>query len=289
VATAALVLVGWQAEWVYLERLPTTWDVAEELLRAELSPVALRHVVYEPGTTEQRLILTDDQGDRGLTTEAASLARLDPALLDSSDAEVFPKSRLLGPEGDFYLRRGLAAGHAGLRMIEPQRWASHGEPLVIYLHPWRQEGTAEVPVLALRRRRIAQLPGSGLAPASADGPESGAGGAAEPAGSNEPAGAAAPDPGRAYSLILWIPAAERRANPALLLRPGEMRLPLTFTAQRQRRTRLATFRFPAPAGPARVELPGVPGSSPPAAYRLLLYRWASPWARPAVRPGRGPR
>lgn len=267
-AVAAVLPVGRQVDWVYHQLMPSTWQLAEKLLEAELAPLGpsgLRHVVYEPDMRGRRLIL--DWNERALATPVRRLADAPAALLDGSDAEVFPRRRLEGPEGELYLRRGLAVGQTRIRRVESRRFHSHGEPLVVYLHPWRALGPAEeLPVATLRRRLVARLPGASEA--------AGLLGSAEARPALSP-GAPAP-PGTALSFVLWVPLGKRPgAGGPLFLRPGGERFALRYTGQRERKVRLATMRAPAPAGAGRVELPT--GNAPPDAYRLVLHRWESPW------------
>jgi hypothetical protein len=243
--TAALCLlpVSWllwkQGSLVYERVIPTTWSKAGEILAAELKPLELRQVIYEmpPGT--ERLL----QGPRGaITTGAERLDRIDPAVLDRADAEVFPRSRFQGADADFYRGREARLRDGRVRVVSGAPFETRGETIVLLLHPWKPTSMPEPLVLgrpAPARALAARLPEE-------------------------------LNPGEVASLILWVPREAGQVD-ALRIEPGGRRLPLTETGRRGKRRRLVTARFET-GQEARVRIPAPP-EVPVRSYRLELVRW----------------
>jgi hypothetical protein len=249
IATAAVCLIpaaflAWkQADLVYERVVPTTWEAAGEALTAELAPLELRHVIYENQAGALRLT---HGSDRAITTGAERLSRIDPAVLERADAEVFLRHRFQGQDADFYRRREALLRGGRAQVISGAPFDSRGEPVVLLLHPW-------VPASA-----PAQLPLGRPGPARA-------------LAGRMPSGL---QPGEVASLVVWVP---REAGPVDVLRiePGGRRLPLTETGRRGKRRRLVTPRFELSGQEERVRVPAPP-DMPVRPYRLELYRWRRP-------------
>ncbi|HYG61312.1 MAG TPA: glycosyltransferase family 39 protein [Thermoanaerobaculia bacterium] len=239
VVAAGLVLLADQAAVVYKWVIPNTWAEARHVLTARLAPIGLRHVVYEKGTNILRL----GGKNRALITAAGRLGELGPAFLERADAEVFPDSRLHGPDADFYRRRLERLPPDQVVRVSSRPFHSRGETLVLLLHPWRQDGRFELPLgrpPQVRRRQTSVLP-PGIAP------------------------------GDVLSAVLWAPREAQRLE-GLRLDPGG-ELVRTFEAgSRARKVRLMTRRFALTGGETRVRLVSPPGRYPEG-YRLELYRW----------------
>jgi hypothetical protein len=114
-----------QGAVVYPRAVPTNRELAAELLMPQLTPPDLRSVAFE-----------GERGGLPLFTPAGRpmmivdrLERLEPAVLDQTDAEVFPGVRL---QEDFYRRR---AGER-VRVLSARPFVSRGESVAVLLHPW---------------------------------------------------------------------------------------------------------------------------------------------------------
>jgi len=245
-ATAAACLVpaallAWQqADLIYERVVPTTWEAAGNALTAELAPLELRQVIYENQGGTLRLV---HGADRAITTGVDRLSRIDPALLERADAEVFLRNRFRGKEAELYRGREALLRGGRAQVISGAPFRSRGEPVVLLLHPWSPAAAPEP--LALGR------PGPARALAG-----------------RMPAGLR---PGEIASLVVWVPR-EAGAVDALRIEPGGRRLPLTETGRRGRRRRLVTQRFELTGQEERVRVPAPP-DVPVRPYRLELYRW----------------
>ncbi|HYG61228.1 MAG TPA: glycosyltransferase family 39 protein [Thermoanaerobaculia bacterium] len=237
---AGALLVGQQFAVVYLRVVPSNWEVARQILHERLPEIELRHVAHEQVEGTLRL----GGRSRALTTEVARLDQLAPALLDVTDAEVFPESRLDSPGGEFYRRRLERLPEDRVLRVASRPFRSRGETVVILLHPWERDAV--------------------LGPVRFQRPEPGA----NHVMAALPPGMAAGD---VVSLILWVP---RRAPGLdhLQLAPGDRRQALDLTARRKQRHRLGTPRFVLAEGETAVKV-----ASPPRvrvhAYELEILRW----------------
>lgn len=129
VAVGSLVgiaLVLRQGAVVYPRAVPTNRELAARLLTSHLTPPDLRSVAFE-GERGGLPLFTPAGRPRVLTVDR--LDRLEPAVLDNTDAEVFPGVRL---GEDFYRRR---AGEEA-RVISARPFVSRGESVAVLLHPW---------------------------------------------------------------------------------------------------------------------------------------------------------
>lgn len=234
----ASVLVAQPFGYAYTEVVPTTWDAAQETLRARLATLRGRHIAYESRAVKQLGPLEDWR--RTVTTGVPSLATLPPAWLDLTDAEVFPLAQIQGPQAAFYesRRRRVAEGNAV--EIPAKAFTNRGTPLLVLLHPWTQAGDA----VPLGLQPSGHLPGD-LA-------------------------VSLPDAGEVVSIeILWpaeIP------TTALELQPGNQMLPLLYGGNRHRQIRFLTSRFRVPPG-AEIRIPGS-AQADPTRFRQFLWRWA---------------
>lgn len=138
---AALVLLvsalAWQASsFTYRETVPTTGERVLEVLRARVGRPDGRHVITEHDFGR----LFHERHHRGrLAIETVSaLSDLGPRILDLSDAEVFPLSRLDDAgAGSFYRRRLEPRAARQIVAIESRLFHAWGPPLVALIHPWK--------------------------------------------------------------------------------------------------------------------------------------------------------
>ncbi|HSK80011.1 MAG TPA: glycosyltransferase family 39 protein, partial [Thermoanaerobaculia bacterium] len=132
VAVASLVVIALvfrQGEVVYPRAVPTNREAAAELLVSRLAPLDLRSVAFE-GERGSLPLFTPAGRPRMLAVDR--LDRLEPAVLDRTDAEVFRASRL---GEDFFRRR---AGDRA-RILSSRPFVRRGEPVAVLLHPWTLE------------------------------------------------------------------------------------------------------------------------------------------------------
>ncbi|MDX1503517.1 MAG: glycosyltransferase family 39 protein, partial [Thermoanaerobaculia bacterium] len=127
--------------YVYQRSVPTTTlDRAARTIQHGAPGLGQRIVVYEevgePLVVEHRW--TAVRGVAAWAVGQPSLARVPAEALDRTDFEVFPRERLLGPEGGFYLGRlqRLEVGDA-IWEVEPRRFRVRGPRLLVLAHPWR--------------------------------------------------------------------------------------------------------------------------------------------------------
>ena len=120
-----IALVLRQGTIVYPRAVPTNQEVAAEILMSSLAPLDLRSVAYE-GKRGELTLFTPAGRPRMIVDR---LDRLEPAVLDHADAEVFPAGRL---REDFYR---LRAGERP-RILSARPFVSRGQSVAVLLHPW---------------------------------------------------------------------------------------------------------------------------------------------------------
>jgi hypothetical protein len=246
-----VALLAQQWTIVYSRVIPTTFELTNAAVRQELDPVGLRQVVYE-----ESLGGFDVGGKprRPLVTRVPKLSALAPTLLDRADVEIFPQSRLDGPDGAFYRARMAHSPRGQVEIVDDRWFRRRGEPIVILRHPWTLLGDP----LDLEVRRpegdppflTARLP-EGLA-----------------------------KPGETVSLVFWIPRGsdDDRDEDVLRLDPGGVPVPVADTGRRLNRLFRTSARFTLTGQEQRVRIPSVPNDGP-RGYGLELYSW-----RPAAAP-----
>lgn len=153
-AAGAVLLAAPMTAAAYRDAVPTTRELAGELLMARLRPL------------QGRIVLTERSGDRtsllsgrtrAIVQNAERLSAWSPAELDLADAVVFPAVRLNGTGSELYRGR-LAAGGAETVRIAPSPFRARGSELVVLLHPWKPVGKpARIPLMPQdpRRSRLA--------------------------------------------------------------------------------------------------------------------------------------
>jgi hypothetical protein len=247
-----LFLLARPLAYTYRQLIPDTWTVAAGALRTELAPPEIRHVAYEPEGSRLRLA----QGWQSpALTAVPSLAALPPALLDLTDAEVFPLSRARGPQAAFYRARRRSLARECALEIRARLFRSQGPSLLLLLHPWTPAGAA-IPV-DLRR----------------------AGGAPGILTARLPDGLLAA--GDVLSAELLRPVADE--PPEQELRVGGQSLPLTFAGGRVQKLRFLTPRFRYAGGSSEILVPASPRAHP-RNFRLQLWRWTRIACRNQGRP-----
>lgn len=130
-ALVGIALLLRQGAVVYPRAVPTNRELAARLLTSQLTPPDLRSVAFE-GERGGLPLFTPAGRPRVLTVDR--LDRLEPAVLDHTDAEVFPGDRLTE---DFYRRR---AGER-TRILSARPFVSRGESVAVLLHPWTLDRT----------------------------------------------------------------------------------------------------------------------------------------------------
>lgn len=228
---------------VYREAVPGTWAAVAQTVRLRLAPLGVRHVAYEPASANMRL---SDGGQRAAITAVPSLAALSPAMLDLTDAEVFPLSRTRGPEAAFYQDRLRKLSREGLLEVRARPFLSRGEPYALLLHPWTPAGdplSLDLERSGSPRLLTARLP-------------------------------ATLSPGDVLSLELSRPAREPGSG-GVRLRPGGQSIPFHYAGSRLRQIRLLTPRFRYSAGVDQVQI-RASALANPKRFRLRLWRWTPP-------------
>ncbi|HEX9943359.1 MAG TPA: hypothetical protein VGG03_15175, partial [Thermoanaerobaculia bacterium] len=84
-------------------------------------------------------------------TRAVRLTDLDPLSLDRADVEVFPRSRLAGPQAAFYRRRIGRVPREQVEVVGSRAFRSRGEEVMVVSHLWTLDG----PPVELRVQRPA--------------------------------------------------------------------------------------------------------------------------------------
>jgi hypothetical protein len=246
-------LLAQQWTIVYSRVIPTTFALTNAAVLKELNPVGLRQVVYE-----ESLGGFDVGGKprRPLVTRVPKLSALPPSVLDRADVEIFPQSRLEGPDGAFYRSRLAHSARGQVERVDDQWFRRRGEPLVVLRHPWE---LIDDPIdLDVRRPEedppflVARLP-------------------------EEPT-----KPGETVSLVFWVPrGAEDNDVEVLRLDPGGIAVPVEDTGRRLNRLFRTSRRFALTGQEVRVRIPSIPNGGGGRGYGLQLYSW-----RPAAAPAR---
>jgi len=225
--------------YAYRTLVPSTWTAAGKTLRSRLASLRALHVALEPATAKLRL---SNDRQRVARTAVPSLAALPPAVLDLTDAELFPLSRMQGPGAAFYRGRRQRLAPDCTAEVHERLFRAQGAPLLLLLHPWKP--AAEPLQLAFRRS-----------------------GAPQDLAARMPADLAAGD---VISLELIRPL--NGTQTALLLQPGNQRLALQYAGQRRLKVRLLSARFRYDAAKAEVHLAAAAGAFP-RSFQLRLSRW----------------
>jgi hypothetical protein len=256
VVWVAVVVALLAQQWriVYHRIVPTTFQAANRLLLDTLEPFGLRHVVYERGMGAFQV---GGRPRRPLLTRTNSLKALDPVFLDRADVEVFPQSRLDGPDADFYRSRLDRVPWSQVQILGERPFVSRGEPVVVVRHLWEADGAPQ----ELRVRRPDQAPylvgrlPEGLA-----------------------------RPGDTVSLLLWVP----RESTDLKLRelrldPGGRPVQVFDTGRRLTRFFRMSPRFQITGQEVRVRIPARPEDRP-RGFGLEVHRWRPSTPAPAPAP-----
>jgi len=238
-------LLAQQGTIVYYRVVPTTFEVASEALLSHLDLPGVRHIVYEQGLGA---LESGGRARRPLVSRVERLSAVDPVFLDRTDVEIFPGSRLSGPEAELYRGRVTRIPEDQVGIVKSQPFRSRGEPVLVLRHLWALDGEP----LELRFRRpeeapylIARLP-DGLA-----------------------------RPGDTVSLVLWLPRESAERNLAeLRLDPGGRAVPLADTGRRLNRFYRTSRRFELTGQEVRVRIPAAPQDRP-RGFGLEVYRWRS--------------
>lgn len=198
----------------YRDVVPSTAELAGQLLQSRLQPVYLRQIVFERG---EEPVQPFRKGYRMPAVGVDRLQDLDERQLDLADGEVFPASRLEGAGSELYLRR-LASGSGETRRIVPGFLTGHGPELVVRLRGWPLEGEPS------------PLPFSSTGP-----------------GRFSTELSAAIEPGQLFSVSLWLPAERGRPIP-FEVRLGSQPVPVFETRADFRRAHYLTPRMELPPG-----------------------------------------
>lgn len=247
---AALIWIGigaallWQQAWiVYIRVVPTNFAIANDRVLAGLDPAGLRHVIYESGLGA---FGSGGRPRRPLISRVERFSAVDPGILDRADVEIFPRSRLDGPDADFYRRRLARLPRSRSEIVESRLFRSRGEPVLVLRHPWDLEA-----VWTLRIRRpegappflVSRLPEAFVRP------------------------------GDTVSLVAWVPreAADRKRL-EVRLDPGGRLVPVSDTGRRLARYFRTSPRFHLTGQEVRVRLTSPPPDRP-RGFGVEMYRW----------------
>lgn len=254
--TGVLVaLLAQQWRIVYQRVVPTTFQTVNQALLSSLEPLGLRHVVYEKGTGTFQ---GGGRPRRPLLTRVDHLKDLDRAFLNRADVEVFPQSRLDGPDADFYRSRIDRVPWEQVQILTERPFVSRGEPIMVVRHLWEPDGAPQ----ELRVRRPDQAPylvgrlPEGLV-----------------------------RPGDMVSLVLWVPreAAGLKLD-ELWLDPGERPVRVFDTGRRLSRFFRTSLRFQITGQEIRVRIPARLEDRP-RGFGLEVHRWR-PSSIPATIPAK---
>ncbi len=240
-----------QASVVYYRVVPTSFSAANRALVTNLEPPGIRHVIYEAGLGAFQ---SGDKPRRPLVSRVDRLPGQDPRLLDMTDAEIFPGSRLQEPQAAFYRGRLARVPKAQVERVESHFLASRGEPVVVVHHLWDLES-----VVALKLRR--------------------------PEGQPAVLVGRLPDryyhPGDILSIVVWVP--KEAANEdirSVHLEPGDRTIPIFDTGRHRNRLFRTSPRFQFSGQEIRVRVPALPGN-PPGSFRVEINRWRPAAPAPA--------
>jgi hypothetical protein len=239
-------LVAQQGAIVYERAVPTTFSLVNAELLGELDPTGLRHVIYEESLGD---FDSGGRPRRPLVTPVERLTGVPPAVLDGTDVEVFPQSRLDGPAADFYRDRVARCAKDQVEVVGDRWFRSRGEPFVILRHFWDLVGD---PIDLQVRRPDEDSPFLV---------------------GHVPEGMA--KPGETVSLMLWIPRGAEGENDVdqLRLDPGGRPVPLFDTGRRLNRLFRTSARFTLDGTEERVRVPSIGTGEPVRGYGLELYEW----------------
>jgi hypothetical protein len=236
-----VALLAQQWRIVYQRVVPTTFQRANRILLDTLEPFGLRHVVYERGMGAFHV---GGRPRRPLLTRVESLKSLAPVFLDRADVEVFPQSRLDGPDADFYRSRIDRVPWEQVQILgERHLWEADGAPQEL-----RVRRPDQAPYL------VGRLP-EGLA-----------------------------RPGDTVSLVLWVPreATDLKLR-ELRLDPGGRPVRVFDTGRRLTRFFRMSPRFQITGQEVRVRIPARPEDRP-RGFGLEVHRWRpAPSPDPAAR------
>lgn len=236
-------LLWQQGRIVYHRVVPTTFEVANTVLLDSLEPLGLRHVVYEKGIGAFQM---GGRPRRPLLTRVDRMTIVAPLFLDRADVEVFPESRLEGPDAGFYRDRINRVPNSQVEIFGDQPFRRRGEPVVVVRHPWEADGSP----WELKVRRPEQAPYLV---------------------GRLPEGFARP--GDTVSLLLWVPreAADEDLG-ELRLDPGGRLVPVFDTGRRLNRFFRLSPRFQITGQEIRVRIPSRPEDRP-RGFGLEVHRW----------------
>ncbi len=137
---AAVLLWGLTLVWrpmayAYEATIPSTLEVAEDILGTKLEPLASSRVLYQVGDLERLVWVGDDEG-RALVREFETAGHAASAGSELADAEIYTPEDLRSPEA----AARVAASPLAVLRVEPRPFKAHGEALTLLLHPWRPVG-----------------------------------------------------------------------------------------------------------------------------------------------------
>ncbi|HEX4959511.1 MAG TPA: glycosyltransferase family 39 protein [Thermoanaerobaculia bacterium] len=247
-AVCAALMVQ-EASVVYFRVVPTTFVAVNDALLTGLEPPGLRQVVYETFLGDFQW---GDKPRRPLLSPVEKLAGVDPHVLDFADVEVFPASRLDGPDAPFYRGRLSRVPKPQVEIVDGRFLRRRGEAIVLVHHPWELEGSVE---LDLRRPE-------GNPPFLAG---------SLPAGHYQP--------GDLLSFQVWVPKTASEDVDTVRCEPGDREIRLAETGRHRNRLFRTSPRFQLTGGESEVRIPAAPEDSAEG-FRIETYRWRP--AAPAV-------
>jgi hypothetical protein len=121
--------------YAYEQTIPSTLDVAEDILGTRLEPLASSRVLYQVGDLERLVWVGDDDG-RALVRDFETARQVPDVWRELADAEIYTPEELASPEA----AARVAASPLAVLRVEPRPFAAHGEALTLLVHPWRPLG-----------------------------------------------------------------------------------------------------------------------------------------------------
>lgn len=152
---AVAIWVGWllwrPMQYVYLETVPTTLEVAGLELKPQCRPASAWCVLVQIGVEDGAVRLEDEDG-RAMVREAAAPEAVAATALDLADVEVYG-----GAARSNSTAAARLAGASRVLRVEPRPFRASGEPLTMALHPWTLLGEPiELATAAVGNEWVAQ-------------------------------------------------------------------------------------------------------------------------------------
>jgi hypothetical protein len=131
IAVLLVVTVGQTTRYVYVNRVATTWQAADRVIRAETGGASQLLILWHGGDGQRARPLGPPSARWVVVTARRWRALGLPA--ESSDVEIYDLARVEPSTGPTTGRR--------VRRVDPALFRAHGNPLLVVFHPWRRDGS----------------------------------------------------------------------------------------------------------------------------------------------------